>query len=168
LGTSSLEFDTVEGKVVSDLLTDYAMAFLREREREDERHDAMTNTTNTTAEKGGAGAAGGVTSEMQGMQLSESDHGANGGGGGGNKSRPPSLPSAAAPPRPPSVPARDSSTAEDKAAVRLQAQYRGFALRNEWAREDAAILMQSIYRGYRARVLLSEMIEAMILEGQLG
>lgn len=33
-GTGTLEFDTVEGKVLSDLLTDYAMAFLKERERE--------------------------------------------------------------------------------------------------------------------------------------
>lgn len=41
-------------------------------------------------------------------------------------------------------------------------------LRTEWAREDAAILMQSIYRGYRARILLSQMIEQLIKEGELG
>lgn len=41
LGTGSLEFETVEGKVISDLLTDYAMAFLKEREREDDRHEQM-------------------------------------------------------------------------------------------------------------------------------
>ena len=43
LGTSSLEFDTIDGKIISDLLTDYAMAFLKEREREDERHEEMKN-----------------------------------------------------------------------------------------------------------------------------
>jgi len=36
-----IEFDTSEGKAVSDLLTDYAMAFLREREREETRLDLM-------------------------------------------------------------------------------------------------------------------------------
>lgn len=49
-----------------------------------------------------------------------------------------------------------------------QALARGVTLRTEWAREDAAILMQSIYRGYRARVLLSQMIEQLIKEGELG
>jgi len=37
LGTGSLEFETVEGKSVSDLMTDYAMAFLKERERAEAR-----------------------------------------------------------------------------------------------------------------------------------
>lgn len=32
-----LEFETAEGKVISDLLTDYAMAFLKEKEREEQR-----------------------------------------------------------------------------------------------------------------------------------
>lgn len=50
----------------------------------------------------------------------------------------------------------------------MQALVRGVTLRTEWAREDAAILMQSIYRGYRARVLLSQMIEQLIKEGELG
>jgi len=36
-GVGSFEFDTVEGKTISDLMTDYAMAFLKERERQEER-----------------------------------------------------------------------------------------------------------------------------------
>lgn len=40
-------------------------------------------------------------------------------------------------------------------------------LRNEWAREDAAILIQAIFRGYKARILLSEIIEQMIKDGEL-
>jgi hypothetical protein len=63
LGTGSLEFDTVEGKVVSDLLTDYAMAFLKEREREDERHEQMkagtfdVSTTHSRVAKAAAPSA---------------------------------------------------------------------------------------------------------------
>lgn len=56
----------------------------------------------------------------------------------------------------------------DVAAVRIQAMVRGALLRMDWAREDAAILMQSIYRGYRARVLLSNMIEQLIQQGEIG
>jgi hypothetical protein len=37
LGTGSLEFDTDKGKIMSDLMTDYALAFLKEREQEEER-----------------------------------------------------------------------------------------------------------------------------------
>lgn len=36
-GVGSFEFDTLEGKAISDLMTDYAMAFLKERERAEER-----------------------------------------------------------------------------------------------------------------------------------
>lgn len=39
---NSLDFETNEGKVISDLLTDYAMAFLRERSAEDERANMRT------------------------------------------------------------------------------------------------------------------------------
>jgi hypothetical protein len=66
--------------------------------------------------------------------------------------------------------ATSSRTAFDprvKAAVKVQALYRGFSLRNQWAREDAAILLQAVFRGYKARVLLSQIIEQMILDGEL-
>lgn len=36
-----IEFDTMEGKAITDLLTEYAMAFLKEREKEDERYEQM-------------------------------------------------------------------------------------------------------------------------------
>lgn len=52
--------------------------------------------------------------------------------------------------------------------MKIQAMVRGALLRMDWAREDAAILMQSIYRGYRARVLLSNMIEQLIQQGEIG
>lgn len=57
---------------------------------------------------------------------------------------------------------------QDAAAVRIQALVRGMLLRSDWAREDAAILMQAVYRGYRARVLLSDMIEQLIKQGEIG
>lgn len=122
-----MEFDTLEGKVISDLLTDYALAFLKEKEREEERARNPTTTPAATASRGSTGKA------------------ANGHGGGKTYSAVDKL----------------------RAAVKIQALYRGFSLRNEWAREDAAILLQSIFRGYKARVLLSSIIEQMIQDGDL-
>ena len=58
-------------------------------------------------------------------------------------------------------------SSQDRAAVVIQALVRGALLRTSWAREDAAILMQSIYRGYKARVLLSNMIEDLIKQGEM-
>ncbi len=124
LGTGSLEFDTDKGKTISDLLTDYALAFLKEREREEERSASLPSNgfmkTNDNVLTRGS-----IAHLYQGKSK------------------------------------------EYRAASRIQALFRGFALRNEWVREDAAILIQSIYRGYRARVFLSEMIEQMIQNGEL-
>jgi len=127
LGTGSLEFETNEGKVVSDLMTDYAMAFLKERERAEVR---MANTLPP----------------------------------------PPAPPSATrngVPPPPSGKKAPKTANDKNRAATKIQALYRGFALRNEWIKEDASILIQSIWRGYKARCLLSSMIEQMIKDGQL-
>jgi len=119
LGTGSLEFDTTEGKVISDLLTDYALTFLKEREREEARALAL-------------GPIGLMKKK---------------GGNSGFKPNP--------------------NLTKTEAAIRIQARYRGFALRNEWAREDAAILLQAVIRGYIARVRLSKIIAAMYQNGQL-
>lgn len=118
LGTGSLEFDTSEGKVISDLLTDYALSFLKEREREEAR--ALT-----------LGPMGSLGCQKKGGGSSPSPFKPN-----------PNLTKAAA-------------------AVRIQSRYRGFALRNEWAKEDASILLQAVIRGYLARVRLSKVIAAM-------
>lgn len=125
LATGSLEFETVEGKIVSDLMTDYAMAFLKERERAEER---MTKALPP----------------------------------------PPSAPKVAPPVAPNGKRGnKKGESAEFRAAVKIQALYRGYALRSEWIKEDASILIQSIYRGYKARCLLSSMIEQMIKDGEL-
>lgn len=178
LGTGSLEFETAEGKVLSDLLTDYAMAFLKEREREDDRHEQMkagtfdVSTTHSKVSKA-ASASGSLPPPPP---KSSQQPGA------------PQPPSSRAPIQPPSVKVRILSkqylacsltilflslqnkrvSPEEAAAVKIQALVRGASLRTEWAREDAAILMQSIYRGYRARVLLSNMIEQLIKQGEIG
>lgn len=150
LGTGSLEFDTAEGKAMSDLLTDYAMAFLKEREQEDERAEARSKAN-------GNGSGGG-------------NNGSNGSGKNGSSSPKGGLSSAAAAPPKASSSApvsKATKAAETKAATKLQALFRGFSLRNEWSREDAAILIQAVFRGYRARIALSHMIEEMISAGQL-
>mmetsp|Transcript_25912 Transcript_25912/g.43544 ORF Transcript_25912/g.43544 Transcript_25912/m.43544 type:complete len:538 (-) Transcript_25912:187-1800(-) len=159
LGAGSLEFDTVEGKAISDLLTDYAMAFLKEREREDARHEQMkagTFDVKSTHSKSNLVAG-----------MSDTPNAGN-----GPPPPPPPPPSSRAvdgapPPPPPPTHAASGTAEEHEAAVRMQALMRGYMLRNDWAREDAAILMQSIYRGYRARVLVGNMIETMIREGDL-
>lgn len=115
LRTGSLEFETAEGKVMSDLLTDYAMAFLREREKEDERVELM---------KAGKYEVGGhVVAPAPPVAP------------------PTSLPPPPPPPPRAAAPGRGDS-AEDAAATRIQAAVRGFLLRNDWAREDGAILIQ--------------------------
>lgn len=122
LGTGSLEFDTTEGKAISDLLTDYALTFLKEREREEARVSTL-------------GPMGSLKKKA-------------GGGSSSNFKPNPNLTKSAA-------------------AVRIQSRYRGFALRNEWAKEDASILLQAVIRGYLARVRLSKIIAAMYQNGQL-
>jgi hypothetical protein len=139
LGTGSLEFETVEGKVISDLMTDYALAFLKEREREEERTKKLPAT--------------------KGLSLPPNT----------KPPLPPSVFKAATGPltRGPLAHLYQDKSVQYRAAARMQALFRGFSLRNEWVREDAALLVQSIFRGYKARVELSAMIEQMIKDGEL-
>lgn len=123
---------------MSDLLTDYALAFLKEREAEELRAQSL-----------------GLNPHSHRHTSSSNNNGH-------------------APPPPPQRATNGHSNGHagaflspNAAAVRIQALYRGFALRNDWAKEDAAILIQAVYRGYRARVLISKLIEDMIQSGQL-
>lgn len=84
---------------------------------------------------------------------------------------PPPVPSTSsssgkAPPPPPPRPF-GATVATIRAVVKIQALYRGYALRRDWIREDAAILIQSTYRGFCGRKLVSSMIEKMIANGEL-
>jgi hypothetical protein len=132
----SFEFDTIEGKLISDLMTDYAMAFLKERERQEERMRSFAPVLKK-----------------------------------GNKHTSAPRPPSAKKTPPPASAANGNfgpyGPAHHSGAVKIQALYRGFSLRNEWIKEDAAILLQSIWRGYKARILLSKIIEQMIKDGQL-
>lgn len=52
-------------------------------------------------------------------------------------------------------------------ATIIQSNYRGYALRSAWIKEDAAILIQSFYRGYAERCRVALMLEEMYRSGQL-
>ena len=54
------------------------------------------------------------------------------------------------------------------AATKLQAMYRGYALRSQWAYEDGAIRIQAVFRGYCARVRVYKMIEQLMESGALS
>lgn len=194
-----LEFDTPEGNVLSDLLTDYAVAFLKEREREDDRLAKMKSGKLdlglSHSSKGSAGGIIGTANAGDALgSLGEADDedsspppSASARKGVSSTSSvsakppppPPSNRAVSVPPPPPSRTAsgagssgslltRKTFTPKERAAVvKIQALFRGFSLRNEWAREDAAILLQSVYRGYRARVRLSYMIEQMFSAGEI-
>lgn len=111
-----MEFETLEGKVISDLLTDYALAFLKEKEAEEER--AADNY------RGYEGLVDSLASTSSAASLS----------------LPKQRRASKAPPPVPkgSAPAGDYGRASNaahmldpryRAAVKIQALYRGFQLR---------------------------------------
>eukprot|EP01038_Epipyxis_sp_PR26KG_P006835 gene6835-9357_t len=134
-----LEFETNEGKVISDLLTDYAMSFLKEREEEDLRFEKM---------KGGKLDISAKPNKSSMKKSNSIDPAVKKGGSAAKNNKSKVGFSKAA-----------ISLSRDLAAVRIQSLFRGYSLRNEWAKEDAAILVQSIFRGYQARKKLDLMIE---------
>lgn len=127
LGTVTLEFENTDAKIISNLLTDYAISFVREKEREESR------------------AAKRTYPNYEGRKEFQHNN------------------SISTPIKKPLV----DNNLRNKAATKIQALFRGFILRYDWAREDAALLIQSVYRGYRARVHVGEMIEEMINNGEL-
>ena len=163
----TLEFDTKEGKTISDLLTDYALAFIQEKSHEDDRKLGSLPPPPAADAGAGADAREAVRSYT---------------------TAPP-----AAPVSPRAAVLEEVGSEEDdfgkhdderedgeeeeeedigaehdakcEAATRIQALVRGKLLRLEWKREDAAILVQTIYRGHRGRLFVSHMIERMIAEG---
>ncbi len=53
-----------------------------------------------------------------------------------------------------------------RAAIKIQALYRGYSLRNEWIREDSAILLQCVFRGFLARCRVLKIIEELFESGE--
>lgn len=138
-----VEFKTGDGQKISDLLTDYALAFLKEREKEDARAESLKQYM-------GAGSAANEH-DLAMKDLARS------------------LPEAA-PKQGKLSKYTLILTPEEKrnrAATRLQALFRGYSLRSQWIREDAAIRLQAAYRGYKGRVRVFQLIEEMMASGQM-
>ncbi len=178
--TVMLEFDSQEGNVISDLLTDYAVAFLKEREREDDRLVKMKS--------GKLDLSSGRKEVPSGAFEDSAEHGSAAGFQDSAPPPPSALAAKSAAKMPPPPPdgkagaqrqslaekimhakkaAGSNKSAEVASVIKIQALFRGFSLRNEWAREDAAILIQSVYRGYRGRARVSYLIEQLINAGEI-
>lgn len=174
---STIEFDTVEGLQIADLLTDYAKEFMAEKARMDARIAQASAVPATPA------ASAHTASKPAGAPPTAPPAAAP------KAPVPPPVP-ATAPPGPPRAPPppgavrpavekRGSSVKDimaanalkakhNKAATRIQALYRGYALRSEWSKEGAIILIQAIVRGYLQRVRLAKMIEEMFASGEFS
>lgn len=149
---TSFEFTTQEGDRICHLLTDYAMAFVKEAELEQDRCEELGISTD------------GIN--LEGLSISTPT------------ALPPPVPTLTSPKaKMKSKPAKSStassassvsySAEEHRAATRIQAQFRGFNLRWVWLKEDAAIIIQMIVRGFLARCLVSDMLEELYANGEL-
>lgn len=186
---TTLEFDTLQGQTIADLLSDYAMEFVNESSRVEQRA-LMATKVNTKSEK--------VPSIKKVTYTDEDDLGPPPEPddlGPPPPIFPPSGPASIlkapdVPPMPPAPPgmsppkpsraidrrvsmkdlaaANALKTKKNRAATKIQALYRGFALRNEWSKEGAVILIQAIVRGHLQRCRLARMIEEMFATGQLN
>lgn len=138
---SVVEMKTGDGVKMADLLTDYALAYMKEMAKEEERSEAL-NTISVSEY---------LAREKQLNELS---------------STVPVIPKMAKKPKGPQRTFTDAERA--KAATKMQSRYRGYALRSQWAYEDGAIRIQAVYRGYRARVRVFKMIEALMEAGGIA
>lgn len=132
----TLEFDSADGKIISDLLTDYALAFIQEKTHEDERHLGDPSPTGELPIPPSSSPRQEIVSNTDEMEPSSD------------------------------IDSEDEMhELEHDAATRIQSRFRGFSLRNEWQKEDAAILIQATFRGHKGRIEVSNMIEKMIEDG---
>lgn len=137
LGTA-VEFKTGEGAKMSDLMTDYALAYLKDKGREDKRSETLGTISVTEY----------LEREKQLKELSNTV---------------PIIPKMTKKINNNNG-IRKTYTQNDriKAAIKVQSRYRGYALRSQWAYEDGAIRIQALYRGYRARMRVFKMIEKLM------
>ena len=141
---TSLQFTTKDGDKICHLLTDYAMAFIKEAEYEQLRAEELGITSN------------GIDLEAINVAISAP------------KAMPPPPPPVSTPKaKMKSKPSRAASALSHKSATKIQALWRGYSLRWEWLKEDAAIIIQMIVRGFLARCMVSDMLEELYANGEL-
>jgi hypothetical protein len=185
----TLEFDTQEGQTIANLLSDYAKEYVNDRNRASDRAQSVGKTPPPVKAKAAVPKAAKISVKKVAYaaddDLPDPPGPTRPPAGGILKTadrKPPDLappPPMASPPPPPArkmgasaavgIAAANALRAkQNKAAVLLQALYRGFALRNEWSQEGAVILIQAIVRGHLQRCRLARMIEEMFASGQLS
>lgn len=183
----TLEFQTVDGKKIADLLSDYAVEYIAEKNRFEGRNierrpDQQTKPTKASPLTTTAKVAAKEDIRQKPAPTSP------------NLPPAPTSPAGfaakpASAPLPPSVPPPETAknaavkkvgsvkelmaanalkAKQSKAAVKIQSLFRGFALRNQWSKEGAIILIQAFVRGYLQRVRLAQMIQEMFENGELG
>ena len=155
IDTEANETTGALGKILCDLLTDYAIAFARESQLEDARLGLTNSLTENIGVNGDVGPdmipgvshhEEAITSAPKGAVFSpraELD-----------KARAEAL-------------QNRSKMNPFTAAVNIQKMFRGYILRLSWIREGCAELIQSVWRGHHARVLVSDMIAQMIEEDEV-
>jgi hypothetical protein len=153
---TAVEFGTRDGQLISDLMTDYAHAYIQEMEMEEAR-----GVTDTSAESDTASALASLPPPPPAVPTKKAASSA------------PPPPPARPPPRPAAPPPasrphlKDYTPHHHECATIIQSNYRGYALRSDWMKEDAAITIQAYYRGYIGRCQVSEMLEELYRMGEL-
>jgi hypothetical protein len=191
--TTTVEFTTKEGELISHLLTDYAVAYGKEADAEEERTKSRTGMKVVNEEVNHNLNQPNLDEIIPKLQESSVSITSNANDKLMNRSavtNAADIQMKSPPPPPPKGPPRTANTinttkgsvspppagsnfaakqydnAAIKAAIKIQATYRGFSLRNEWIKEDSAILIQSVFRGYVARCYVAELIQQLFESGE--
>jgi len=156
---TSVEIGTREGMKISSLLTDYAHAYIREQELEQARKEAINEAESIPVPS--------VIDTGNSQCAPSSCHSPL------SSPIPPGPPPQSLPPQTSTSvhidsmsthkPFKDSivaTSAEYRAAVKIQAAFRGFSLRWVWMQEDAAICIQARFRGYLDRCKLEILLDS--------
>lgn len=165
----SVELTTREGESISHLLTDYAAAFIREKDAAEIRSRAEEMQPEVIVAPPSVLPPPPAQSDVAVPEYHTNNENHTNHVQPPKPPPPPARPKSAIIPTPlaTSQPSMTSSEHQETAAVKIQALYRGFALRFAWLKEECAIVIQACYRGYRARAIVSAMIEQLFLSGEL-
>ena len=139
-----VEFNTPEGQDISDLLTDYAVAFMKEQEMVEERQHDKCSSVNSGGVFNGSREPFAKPSPPPPQLVQRS-------------ASPPVSTSAGSPIRPPSHRSQQSQATYNKPSSKQVSEISLFAV----------IKIQAIYRGYSCRQRVSQMIEDMFANGEL-